>query len=84
MDLGCGTSAVGSVLVAKFNHVNISLVDFSVAACLYQQSRIESIFKHYKDRTSEERDLLKDNNITLGEFKSLEVSCSVFFLNLDS
>ena len=68
MDLGCGTSAVGSVLVAKFNHVNISLVDFSVAACLYQQSRIESIFKHYKDRTSEERDLLKDNNITLGEF----------------
>jgi len=86
IDLGCGTSAVGSVLVAKFKNVNISLVDFSEAACLYQQNRIDTILSVYSKR-SEGGDLLANNQSTIEinrqNVKSLNYANNNFHYMLD-
>ena len=75
VDIGCGTSAVGSVLAVKLKHADISLVDFSEAACLYQKNRIDEISKHYVSKGLG-ADLFKDNMNTLGKQINSQIGAS--------
>jgi len=86
VDIGCGTSAVGSVLAVKLKYSDISLVDFSEAACLYQKNRIDQISKHYVDKGLG-ANLFEDNMNTLEinrqNVKSLNYSSNTFDVMLD-
>lgn len=80
VDIGCGTSAVGSVLAVKLKYSDISLVDFSEAACLYQKNRIDQISKHYVDKGLG-ANLFEDNMNTLG-MQKLKVLYKLSFQKL--